>query len=128
MSVEKYARCVHCSTEFSRDELASRTVGWCPVCKHKGVPCAIEDDVTVNVNWHELRILGMWAENHAARFKAAEPSMQRTVAIIAGRLHAQHPEKPPLTLSGEIADLRQALPDNKVEVHGFDEDDEANAA
>lgn len=84
------------------------------------------EDVSVEVNWFELRILGIWAERWAAQYRDSDPKMQRTVAEITGRLHAQHPERPPLTLSGEIADLRRDPAVGDVEVHGFNEDEIAN--
>jgi len=97
----------------------------CPEC---GAPAKdslrVMDDVQIEANWHELRILGIWAERWAGQHADKEPGMQRTVARICGRIHAQHPDRSGLTLSADLAELRQAFGD--VEVHGFNEDDEAN--
>jgi DNA-directed RNA polymerase subunit RPC12/RpoP len=61
------ARCTLCASEFSQDDLDG--VNACPVCGHGGLPMPIDADVKVAVNWHELRILGMWAENWAVQHK-----------------------------------------------------------
>ncbi len=72
----------------------------CPVCGSKGVPCGDDNQVTVSVNWHELHVLCVWAENwqrHA--------NLGRVVYAIAARLKAQHPERNALTLAGELGEI-----------------------
>lgn len=101
----KTTRCTICRSEFTDAEIEGASA--CPVCNRTSVPERIADDVTVKVNWHELRILGMWAENWAMRNDDAE--MARTVRIITSLLHQQYPEKPPLTMSEEMRDLRDAV-------------------
>ena len=121
-----HARCALCSNEITEAE--THGIDACPACGTKSLPLAVADDVTVKVNWGELRTLGIWAERYTAN--APDPhmgkTMQRVVAAITGRLMAQFPDKAPLTMSGEIAELRQTFGD--VEVHGFDKDEEANDA
>jgi hypothetical protein len=88
----------------------------------------VSDDVTINVNWHELRILAIWAENWAERFKEKDGGgMQRIVNIIAGRLHAQYPEKAALTLTGELGAVRRWAEEqgSSMEVQGFSPDADA---
>jgi hypothetical protein len=78
-----------------------------------------KQDVEVKVNWHELRILTMWAENWANRIKDdpdTKANPVRTIFAIAKRLQDQHPLLPPLTLSGELEELKKAYPG--VEVSG----------
>lgn len=104
----------------------------CPDCGLKGLALRDVDDVTVEVNWHELRILGIWAERWAGQMPEERMSeeSQRIVAVITGKLAAQHTDKPGLTMSADIADLRQWAKKEGaggVEVHGFREDEEANA-
>lgn len=72
----------------------------CPKCKTRGIPCDDADQVTVSINWHELHILCVWAEN----YQRARLS-QRTVYAIASRLEAQHPTRTPLTLARELGVL-----------------------
>jgi DNA-directed RNA polymerase subunit RPC12/RpoP len=107
------ARCTLCASEFSQDDLDG--VNACPVCGHGGLPMPIDADVKVAVNWHELRILGMWAENWAVQHKEKHPEMQRVVGVICGRLHAQHPKRSGLTMTAEMGEVRRAFPDNEVE-------------
>lgn len=89
-------RCTTCHIEFP---LATYT-GVCPRCGSNGLPMDPADDVTVKVNWHELRIMGVWAENHA---RTLSPDAQKALMAVLHRLEAQHPKKLPLSLAGEVA-------------------------
>lgn len=125
MRADAYMRCTRCALELTEAE--SRDLTCCPRCKTKGLPMLVADDVTINVNWHELRILGIWAENYASASDERHPSedsMQRLVNIIAGRIHAQHPEKAPLTMTGELGELRRWADENAggMEIKGFKPD------
>lgn len=72
----------------------------CPACDSRGIPCASENQVSVSVNWHELRILVIWAENWQRRH-----TLGRTVYAIAKRIESQHPEQPCLTLASELGEI-----------------------
>lgn len=111
--------CVACGARFTQEEIA----GWgCPKCGSKGVPCGTDQDVIVEVNWHELRILTIWAENYARSIKdgpdASGKRAPTTVAAIARRLQSQWPDFPPLTLSAEIAELPTKLTDYGMGIVG----------
>ena len=94
--------CTCCGGRFSEEETAG--VSCCPKCGNEGVPCSCDQDTTVEINWHELRILAIWAENWARHCKDT-PEMPLVVQAIARRLQSQHPDFTQLTLSGEIASL-----------------------
>jgi hypothetical protein len=86
-------------------ECAAHIESWegltaCPRCGTTNVPCANENQVTVTVNWHELHLLCVWAEN----YQRAQ-GLGSTIYAIAKRLHAQHPERDPLTLAGELGEM-----------------------
>jgi hypothetical protein len=66
----------------------------CRLCSALSPPLRYVDDVTVAVNWAELRILATWAALHADVHGWAE--MSRVISAICGRLQAQHPQRPPL--------------------------------
>lgn len=76
---------------------------------------AIEDDVTIKINVHELRILAIWAENHAVttdQQRLDDPShesMKLTVNKIATEIEKQIEEQLkqyiPITLTHELQDL-----------------------
>jgi hypothetical protein len=102
LSTEKSIRCVRCGSEFSEVETAGAR--GCPNCGATSVPMAIAQDVTVKVNWHELRVLGIWANNWAAVCDEQDPTGDAKGAIAGTlrRLEAQHPNRPPLTLMGEL--------------------------
>jgi hypothetical protein len=72
----------------------------CPLCGSTSLPCADEEQVSVSINWHELRVLCMWAENWQR-----ENDLGRTVFAIAKRLAAQHPDRASLTFAGEIGEI-----------------------
>ena len=94
--------CTDCGTVLESFDGLDR----CPACGTTGLPCASGDQVSVSVNWHELRILVMWAENWARQHKGCtETDMSRTVYGIARRLRAQHPERIPLTLAEEMGEI-----------------------
>lgn len=108
--------CVDCGARFAQEEIQGRG---CPKCDSQGVPCGVEQDVAVEINWHELRILVIWAENwaqHCKRQGAEGVNMTMTVAAIARRLQVQHPAFTSLTLSGEIATLRADLAKKGIEI------------
>jgi hypothetical protein len=111
----KTVRCTTCREEFSHEELEGVTC--CPSCGSIGVPMAIADDVEITINWHELRILGMWASNWAgAHFPATDSA--KGLAMILHAISVQHPElstRMPLTLAGELGNLRRAIEDGEIE-------------
>jgi hypothetical protein len=105
--------CTDCGARFTDDE--TKDCWGCPKCGNQGVPCGVDQDVCVEINWHELRILCIWAENYAQACKAKDRTgldgekMPLTVLAIARRLQRQYPDYTPLTLSEEIAGLPDAL-------------------
>lgn len=105
--------CVRCGARFEEAEIEGATA--CPKCGHKGVPCDVNQDVRVIVNWHELRILGIWAENWAQRNCADDPQMLEVVHAIVRRLQQQQPSLTPLTLSGELTQIK----DHGYDVEGY---------
>jgi predicted nucleic acid-binding Zn-ribbon protein len=108
--MEKTIRCVLCGKEFTDDEIIEGT-SKCPNCGTKSLPCLIADDVNIKINWHELRILVIWAENWARHCdngeNPPEEKMLLSIMTIAQRLQKQFPDKVKLTLFGEIRDLRK---------------------
>lgn len=74
----------------------------CPACGTASVPCSDRDQVDVSINWHELHVLVVWAENWQRQHPA---DCGNSVYAIAKRLQAQHPDRSPLTLAGELGDL-----------------------
>ena len=116
---EMHARCLRCRGEFTEEQIAGANA--CPGCGSKGVPADPARDVTIETNWHELRVLLIWAEQWAARCEESDPEGDASglVYAIARAFEAQHPtlaDKRALTLSGEMAQLKEKYP--KMEVHG----------
>jgi predicted nucleic acid-binding Zn-ribbon protein len=106
--MEKTVRCTICSTEFTDEEILEAIK--CPSCGTSSLPCAISEDVLLKINWHELRILTIWAENYAriadAKDKLDE-TLLSTVMIISKRLEKQYPDKTKLTLFSEVREIKE---------------------
>ncbi len=115
LSAEKSIRCVRCRSEYSEAE----TAGYrgCPGCGSTGRPMPLSHDVTVKVNWHELRILTMWAERWAETVEktvtqeGGQSDANAAIAAIARALEGQHPTLPPLTLLGELKQFQESYPE-----------------
>ena len=123
MDSDVAARCIICDHEVkSTDGLTA-----CPKCGSKSIPCDPKQDVTVKINWHELRVICIWAEMHANKNEATcEPgtSMRQTVYSIVRRLEVQHPDiELPLTLGAELRELKKEFPNMETDIphdEGFD--------
>lgn len=103
------ARCTLCDYEVSQ-EVLDKGLNCCPGCGATGIPCDPANDVHIKINWHELRILGIWAENWARRHleeTGYDYEGLKVVHAIARRIQAQHPDGTPLTLAGKIREIRQ---------------------
>lgn len=112
---EMSVRCTRCRSEFTDAQIQHAKA--CPKCGTRGVPMSVAQDVTIKVNWHELRILTMWAERWAdqvAKNDDALPDAQAVVPAIARAIQAQHPTMPPLTFAGEIAQVQEVYPEVEV--------------
>jgi len=101
-------RCLRCGSPTANPD------GPCGVCKTQVRALDPIDDVTIRINWHELRLLTMWAERWAshqteAGASRAEPNdMLGSLYAVLDRIHAQHLAMPPLTLEGELATIHGA--------------------
>ena len=94
-------RCTDCGVEFDFKSLPPGTAA-CPNCNSDSLPCDVALDVTIKINWHELRILAIWAENYARQIKK-----QGTIYSIAQRIEdqARKEHMPPLTLARELGEI-----------------------
>lgn len=122
MSIDEtfVARCVRCNESFTESQIKGARA--CPKCGDPGSPMSPGQDVEVKINWHELRILCIWAERYADTIAGKEDvksDIVKTVWAIVGRLQEQYPSFTPLTLGGEIGQLREQFKD--MEVHGIRE-------
>lgn len=117
MNEVKSVRCTRCRKEFSEAECAAATS--CPGCGTTGVPMSIDQDVTIRINWHELRILTIWATNWAGTFPDSGADSREALAAVIRALEAQRPDLTPLTIMGEIQDaVDRGLVSNATVVDG----------
>ena len=108
MSEEKTIRCTKCYEEFSEEE--TKNVSCCPKCGCKGLPMSISQDVEIKINWHELRLLCIWAENWAEA--KCDDDARSTFEAIVERLEKYRPEgSAALTIAREVKDLQEIYPD-----------------
>ena len=114
--------CTLCGVHVSHVELEAHGQPSCPQCGDAGVPCNPSDDVTVQVNWHELRILTIFAMHHAHSLTDIGP--RRAVTAICQRLAKQYPDKAPLTMAGEFKQLKEISGVTDLEVRGMPDFDE----
>lgn len=105
--------CAACGARFTANETEDATC--CPKCKNPGVPCDPDSDYKIEINWHELRILGIWATHYANEH--CDHYSRQTLRGIITRLERQKPDEPPLTLAGEIRELRKNVNVGKVETN-----------
>jgi len=105
---QKQIRCVDCYKEFSRLEIEGAKA--CPACGSKGVPMLISQDVTIRINWHELRILAIWASRWADKENFPDDG-RATLQNILKRLRTYRPAgSAPLTLIEEFKELQKTFP------------------
>lgn len=105
--MSKTVRCTRCAAEFTDSEIQDAMA--CPSCGSKGVPCSIAQDVDVRMNWHELRILVVWAEHYEETL--TDLDSHGVVEAIATRLMKYRPAAaPPLRLLDEISDIQDIFP------------------
>lgn len=105
----KTTRCVTCREEFTEGQINGAQA--CPNCGDTGNPMAIAQDVTISINWHELRILCLWADNWARTAQGMSDQSRRALASIIRTLMQFRPTSAPaLTLFGEISELQNTFP------------------
>ncbi len=96
------AWCVSCGGRYTAEEIANQTS--CPGCGSVGVPCDPKNDIRPWINWHELRIMAIWATNWAQ----ANDMDAATIQAISIRLQGQYPKMTPLSIFGEVAQLKSS--------------------
>ncbi len=108
--------CVSCGVVVEESD----SLTCCPNCGSQSVP-ALAEFLDIKITWQELRIICMWASNWAME-KCPEES-QSTVKSIVERIAVQHAEqaqKSPLTMLGELGQLRDAGFKFKTNIPGAD--------
>ncbi len=111
----KTIRCTDCAAEFTEEEIKGAT--GCPHCGTTGLPCSVNQDATININWHELRILTIWATNWAEN--KCDEAARKTLRSIIGRLQQQRKEGwPALTILDEVKELPETLKKDGIQVGG----------
>lgn len=116
MSEEHEQWCLDCGKRFTAEDVVDAKA--CPACGSDGVPCTTVQDVIVEVNWHELRCLGIWADNWCG---AQAQEARKTVQSILHRLERQYPTLTPLTMGGEIRQVREAIAKGDLQASGIEQ-------
>ena len=104
-------RCLECRDVFSISYIEEKGITACPTCNTKALPVDVDHDVQITINWHELRILSIWAKNWEDRFvnpdlKTRGQPPSRVVDSITNALKKYRPAKAAsLTLMEEIQEI-----------------------
>ena len=99
--------CIQCRQEIESFE----GLDCCPFCQTRETPCDYGADVILVINWHELRILCLWAMFHAkAQKREIQSGMIHTLRGIFTRIKSLRKEKwPPIELDEELQELSNKL-------------------
>lgn len=111
--------CLHCRETTEVDPEGSALTA-CPHCGSTSAPADADDQVTITLTVHELRILCIWASNYAENIKD-NPGCGDSPRAVYGILdHLGTQTDTPLSMRQELADLRSALPNSTVTVRRAD--------
>lgn len=104
-------------TQCGKDIESFAALHACPFCGTVSIPCLYEEQVDININMHELRLILIWAEQWARTLDDPNVPFGESSALcvysIANRLRRSLPEKfrdAPLTLAAEIDELKKQFP------------------
>lgn len=95
--------CVKCRTTFSEEECVG--IKACPSCGSKGQPANLNNQHSITLTDHEMRILFMWAQN----FQRQHENLKGTIEAIARSLREKDPTLPWLLILEEVQDLSNKL-------------------
>jgi hypothetical protein len=88
----KPARCVLCRLNYFTPTPES----CCPHCGFSGYPMDPAQDIKAAINWHELRVLTIWAEMYVMEQEELFPGFKNILAAIVKPLQEQFPTFRPL--------------------------------
>jgi len=96
--------CIKCGVEVESFEGLS----CCPACKTVYSPCCFRDQMNVNINIQELRVLCMWAERwvNVMKNEQTQATSAEVLRSIATRLSKQLPKETCLLLSDELKAIK----------------------
>lgn len=109
---DEILRCVECRKEYSLAFIEETQATKCPGCGTKSLPMSAKQDIQVKINWHELRILCIWAKNwqdytvNKPNENEPDKTSTQVVDIITKELEKQRPEgAAPLSILGELQEV-----------------------
>lgn len=101
-------RCQACGNTENKIAMGLAVITACPECGSENPPVLIAEDVTLTLNWLDLRCLVQWS----AQYIDSIPEKQETTQYWEGlkkRINAHRPEgSAPLSFLEEIEELREA--------------------
>ena len=115
--------CVLCGVDVASFKGLSR----CPNCDTKSIPCNYSNQVNIEINTHELRILCIWAERYALDNLDSKPDGYSgggsgVVYSICDRLREKNGslEEMALTLRDEIGEIKETFPGTETNFPGIE--------
>ena len=100
--------CIVCRRPYSKSEVDNMET--CPECGVGVKPMLPRENVSINVNWAELKILSNWAEAYALAYQVHYPDMLKAVYSITNEIEQQNPLKTPLTTGRELGVMKEKNP------------------
>ena len=101
------ARCSECRAEFTEAEISDAKS--CPACGSTKTPVDPAHDVTLTLNWFDLRCLANWAQNWIEAHKESCADQVPYLDRLLDSLRVHRPKGAPgLTLRDEIGQLHDA--------------------
>jgi len=100
----KTVRCVICGQTYNLKDVLKANK--CPDCSTVLPPLNPELDVTITLNWEELRLLAQWAENWGIDVDPLDHASQAFAAIMYRLSQYRPPEAAPLTILEEQIEIK----------------------
>jgi hypothetical protein len=104
--MDRVVRCPACMEQFAESYILDLDA--CPFCASKAMIQYPENDVTLNINWDDLRLLANCAQSYCDDQISDEPEIHEEIELILSKLRSlQPPGGDPLTLKDMLAQLRE---------------------
>lgn len=119
---QRIIRCTICRTETLENDIPADAAA-CPKCGTESLPEFVDHDVDVRINWHELRVLCMWAKNwEVANNFTKDHTLPSIIDIITSQLEKYRPvDGAPLSLLGELTQVAEQFGLDATLIHGDEE-------
>jgi hypothetical protein len=104
--MDKTVRCPSCLAQFKESQILDLKA--CPTCNSTQMPQIVEHDVTLTLNWDELRLLANWSAEYVADNFAQNSEILSELKVLLNKVGRHRPPgADPLTLEEAVAELER---------------------